>query len=255
MAKTNKVSKEKLSASKEKGAKEPRPIAPWDGSSFESQAKDAGAEHTQSEYHESFYEKRGNHKAEAIRPNRAFTISKQTEQMETSTTYTSNFLPMTDNKNRIKPFRPNENGIHYELTNTTSMQTTHDRTFTSDSFPPERSRRRTEGNDQNKMTTMQEDFTMKKVKDPAKPFRPPVGLSDTLKSVNPNAIDDIMMSTNDCDFVMTNIKEIEMAKNCKPILKYEKPMEPMETTTTAQSQFTWRIQAPAKSCKPISNGI
>jgi len=228
--------------------------APWDGSSFESQAR---SEQNQSEYHKTFYSKPGVFKADPIRPgcdNRHWMIGNVAEQMNCSTTYTGVFLPKSKQE-RTRPYRPQENGIHYELSEKTSMTTTHDRTYQLDEFPPNRTVDRAE-DENNGESTMKTDYSYKRIDSPAMPFRPPVGLSDTLGSsdIDPKAN---MRSTNNWDFVTTDIKTLEPVKNCKPIRIFEKPTEPMEITTTTHSEFKGTTAPPAKSCKPAprSNGI
>merc|ERR1712141_530002 len=86
------------------------------------------------------------------------------------------------------------------------------------------------------------------------PFRPAIGLSDTLGSVEEG---DKIVSSNTSDFVSPNFKNIEKVKNCKPIRVYTTPDVPMDTVTTTHSEFTGQRSPPAKSCKPAprSNGI
>merc|ERR1711970_683743 len=213
--------------------------APWDGSTFETQAQ---VEKNQSEYNQTFNieQQPGLHSAELIRPNndnRQWMIGNVQEKMNLSTTYTGVFSPK-QNQERTKPYRPNENGIHYEYSGEkNSMTTTHDRTYGANEFPPQRLKSTVE-DDNCGLTTMKTDFIYKRISSPVVPFRPAIGLSDTLGSVEEG---DKIVSSNTSDF---------------PIRVYTTPDVPMDTVTTTYSEFTGQRSPPAKSCKPAprSNG-
>merc|ERR550514_763760 len=202
--------------------------APWDGSAFECQSKD---ESNESEYNKTFYSKPGVFKSEPIRPgcdNRYWMIGNVAEKMNSSTTYTGVFLPK-DKQERTRPYRPKQNGIHYKFTRPDDLD--------------------------NGESTMKTDYYYKRINDPAMPFRPPVGLANTLAISEDSGAK--LCSTNNSDFGTTNLKDLEPVKNCKPIRAFEKPTEPMETVTTTHSEFTGQRAPPAKSCRPAprSNGI
>ena len=57
-------------------------------------------------------------------------------------------------------------GIHYELSEKTSMTTTHDRTYQLDEFPPNRTVNRPE-DENNGESTMKTDYSYKRISDPA----------------------------------------------------------------------------------------
>ena len=160
-------------------------------------------------------------------------------------------------------------GVIYECAPCNSMTTTHDKEYTVGNFPGKRTIPRSDyQSDKAPITTMKKDFDYKKVAEKAQPYRPPginlrftrwtnlnlflVGLADTFGSDKVE-----FRSSNQEDYVPTDMKKIEPVKNCKPIREYTKPNEPMTCVTTTHSQFTGQPSKPAKSCKPAptNNGI
>ena len=75
---------------------------------------------------------------------------------------------------KAAPYRPNENGIIYEVGPASSMTTTHDRTFTTDSFPAKRNIPRNEPEtDKVPKSTMKQDFDYKQATEKVMPYLPP----------------------------------------------------------------------------------
>ena len=148
------------------------------------------------------------------------------------------------------------------------MTTTHDRTFTTDSFPAKRNIPRNEPEtDKVPKSTMKQDFDYKQATEKVMPYLPPglilslwtysktsylVGLSDTFGN---DKVD--LKSTTKEAHVANDLKLIEPVQNFKPIRVYQKPTEEMICETTTHSAFTGTPSRPAKSCKPQtrSNGI
>ena len=147
------------------------------------------------------------------------------------------------------------------------MTTTHDRTFTTESFPAKRNIPRNEPEtDKVPKSTMKQDFDYKKATEKVMPYLPPgtvkpskqkanltlVGLSDTFG----NDKVELKSTTKDAH-VANDLKLIEPVQNFKPIRVYKKPSEVMICETTTHSAFTGIPSRPAESCKPKyrSNGI
>jgi hypothetical protein len=154
---------------------------------------------------------------------------------------------------KAAPYRPNENGIIYEAGPASSMTTTHDRTFTTDSFPAKRNIPRNEPEtDKVPKSTMKQDFDYKQATEKVMPYLPPVGLSDTFGN---DKVD--LKSTTKEAHVANDLKLMEPVQNFKPIRVYKQPSQVMICETTTHSAFTGIPSRPAKSCKPQtrSNGI
>merc|ERR1712159_24227 len=106
--------------------------------------------------------------------------------------------------------RPHENGVIYECAPCNSMTTIHDKEYTVGNFPGKRTIPRSDyQSDKAPITTMKKDFDYKKVAEKAQPYRPPVGLADTFGSDKVE-----FRSSNQEDYVPTDMKKIEPVKNC-----------------------------------------
>ena len=104
-------------------------------------------------------------------------IGNTSEPMDGVTTY-DNVFASHAYSGKAAPYRPNENGIIYEAGPASSMTTTHDRTFTTDSFPAKRNIPRNEPEtDKVPKSTMKQDFDYKQATEKVMPYLPP-GLSN-----------------------------------------------------------------------------
>jgi hypothetical protein len=217
--------------------------APWDGSLYEKESLDT---QKQSEYNNKFYAKPGQ-KAQKIVPgqdNRSWMIGDINQKMNNSSSYVQ-FYPANPIDNSIA-YRPREQGVIYQICPKQSQgqgqpvhETEHSVEFHDEKFGQislNQLKRKNEREDENSNeSTMKRDFREKKLTQKAQPFRPTLGLNDTLGA---DAAIGPQTSSNKHDYVKTDFKMLEMVKNCKPVRKFTPPTVPMECATNAMSEYT-----------------